>query len=516
MTSRHYDVVVLGRTLGALTSAALLARRGFSVLLLGHGRKPASYRFEEHTLRRRAFTLLAGSSPAWRRVLQELAQTPRFRRRTTLLDPMFSFVAGSRRIEVPPDVDLFSREVDREFPEVRQVVDELYATIAQVNAVADEAFERELVVPPGSLLERLETGRVVSALPLTGEATTNDLLGKFPVGHPFRDVVTTPALFAAALATSAESMPPFALARLHGAWTRGVQTLGGDEDELADFLLERIASHGGLCNLDGRAARVTVRRGRIQGVIVDGDEEPTGATWILADLSGEQLVDLAGGEGITKRARRDWPRLSAAAGRYVVSLIVDRRLLPVPLGKESFLTPEHGSRSDPRRLTLHLQWSPVSEEPQRALLVAEAILPTRGALTLLEAREAVLAALRETLPFLDEHRIVVDSPHDGLPVWDYSSGRRREVDRVHVPHSSPGAEPMEWLWTVEPPGWLKLAGEPVRGPIPGTYLVGSTVLPALGQEGTLLAAWSAVRLVTSEDRPRQRIRRQMWTKIETG
>ena len=74
---------------------------------------------------------------------------------------------------------------------------------------------------------------------------------------------------------------------------------------------------------------------------------------------------------------------------------------------------------------------------------------------------------------------------------------------------------MPRLWTVEPPGYLDLAGEPVRGPIPGTYLVGRTVLPALGQEGELLAAWSAARIIARGEPTRQKMRRQMWSKIET-
>ena len=75
---------------------------------------------------------------------------------------------------------------------------------------------------------------------------------------------------------------------------------------------------------------------------------------------------------------------------------------------------------------------------------------------------------------------------------------------------------MQWLWKVDPAGYHDLGGEPFRGPIPGTYLVGPTVMPALGQEGELLAAWSAARTITRKNRARQKIRRQMWTKIETG
>ena len=339
MTSRHYDVVVLGRSLGPLAAAALLARRKFRVLLLGQGQRPPSYNFERHRLCRRTFTLLVSSSPAWRRILHELAQSPHFRRRTQPLDPMFGVLTPDRRLEVPPDMQLFAREVDREFPEVRQLVDELYSTLAQVNAAADAAFERDAVWPPGILWERFETGRAAATLPLVGSDRQQDLLGKFPVGHLYRALTVLPAAFASHLAVSGENLPPFALARLHGAWTRGVNRLSRGEDELAEFLIDRIEAHGGQCQLDQRASRIVVRHGRVAGVIEDGEEEPTGAGVVVSDLPGELVADLALGEGITQRARQDWPRLTATAGRFVVSCVVKQAGLPDALGVESFLMP---------------------------------------------------------------------------------------------------------------------------------------------------------------------------------
>ena len=516
MTSRHYDVIVLGRSLGALAAAAVLARRDFRVLLLGRGQHGQTYRFEEHVLCRRAFTLLAGSSPTWRRILHELAQSPQFRRRATPLDPMFVVMSEGRRIEVPPDMELFGREIEREFPEVRQLVDELYGSIATVNAAADAAFERDALWPPGNLWERFETGRIASSLPLA-----IDLLGKFPGGHAYREITTIPASFASNSAILGGDFPPFALSRLHGAWTRGVQALSRAEDELAEFLCERIAAHGGVIELNRRATSLVTRRGAAIGVIEDGEEAPTGAGAILSDQSGEGLAALSGGEGVTKSARDDWPRMNAEAGRFVVSLVVNTRGLPGPLSKEAFVVPTERKRKDPRHPTVHLQrceaaaFSERQQAKDETLLVAEAILPTRGSLTLLEAREAVLGTLRDALPFLDEHLLIVDSAHDGLPLYDYRSGGRREVDRMHLHGATTGAEAMERLWKVEPTGYLGIAGEPIRGPIPNTYLVGKTVLPGLGQEGELMAAFGAAKLITRKDGARQKMRRQMWSKIET-
>jgi phytoene dehydrogenase-like protein len=522
LTSRHYDVVVLGRSLGALAAAAVLARRDFRVLLLGQGQRAQTYRFEDHVLCRRAFTLLSGSSPTWRRILHELAQSPQFRRRTIPLDPMFVMLSEGRRVEVPPDMDLFGREIDREFPEVRQLVDELYGSIAQVNALADTAFERDALWPPGTLWERFETGRIAATLPFTRGERGQDLLGKFPTGHAYRDITTIPALFASNSALLGNDFPPFALARLHGAWTRGVVALARGEEELSEFLCERIAAHGGVIELDRRATALVIRRGSAIGIIEDGEETPTGASAVLSDQSGEALAQLSGGEGVTKSARDDWPRMNPEAGRFVVSLVVRTRGLPGPLSRESFVVPSERLRRDPRHPTVHLQRLEArafsearAEAKDETLLVAEAILPLRGSLTLLEAREAVLSTLKGALPFLHEHLLVVDSPHDGLPLYDYRTGTRREVDRVHVQSAAPGAEAMERLWAVEPPGYLDIAGEPVRGPIPNTYLVGKTVLPGLGQEGELIAAFGAAKLITRKDRARQKMRRQMWNKIET-
>jgi phytoene dehydrogenase-like protein len=515
VSSRFYDAVVLGRSLGALATAALLARRDFRVLVLGQGARPPTYRFGQRALGRRAFSLLFGASPLWRRMLTELAQTPQWKRRTEPLDPMFAVLGPGHNIELPPDVEIFAREVEREFPEVRQIVDELYEAIAAANGAVDAAFEHDGIWPPGTLWERLGTGHAASSLPFERGERAPALLAKFPSGHPYRDIASVPVAFATYMGVPLGELPALAFARLHGAWTRGILALPGGEDELAEFLVERIEALGGTCLLERRAETLVVRQGRAAGVVLDGAEEPTGASVVVSAESGEKLADLSKGAGVTRAAERDWPRLSPEAGRFVVSLVVRRALLPESLPVESFVLPP-GSRPDPRRPSVHLQKRGGAARDGEELLVAECLLPARSSLTVLEARHAVLETLRSAFPFLDEHTVMVDSVHDGLPLVDFSTGTRREIERLHVAETSPGREPMERLWSVDPPGFLGLSGEPVRGPIPNTFLVGPTVLPALGQEGELLAAWSVARLVTRRDKTRQRMRQKLWSKLETA
>jgi NAD(P)-binding Rossmann-like domain len=514
--SKHYDVAILGAGLGALSTAALLARRSWRVLVLGQRWRPPTYHYDGVALARRPFTFLAGSSPAWARVLVELAQTQTFRRRVIPLDPMFQVLAPKLRLEVPPDVHLFAKEIDRAYPEVRRVVDDLYAELAQANAAADGAFEKDLVWPPGSFWERRETGRTASLLPRFDGARISPLLAEFPRDHEYRAIVDVPARFA----SHAADLPEFALARLHGAWTRGVGRLAQGEEELVEFLVDRIRAHGGEALLGEHAVRIVHRRGRVTGVVLDGDDEPTGVGFVVTDHTSRALLDLASDFDAPRRALSALPHLVPAEWRFVLSIVTRDEGLPAPLADEAFLLPAWPHRGlDPSTPLVHLQRR---REPcgidGATLLVAEAAFPEGSPLPVSRAREAVLAAIESLLPFIERHYLVIDSPHDGRPLWDHRSGARKDVDRAAL-RSSGGsfdAEPMAARWHIEPPTFHGLAAEPIRTPLAGAFVVGPSALPALGLEGELLAGWSAARMITRTDRRRERMRREMWSKVELG
>ena len=409
-------------------------------------------------------------------------------------------------------MQLFGKEIDRVYPEVRRVVDELYAELARTNAAADAAFEKDLVWPPGSFWERRETGRFAASLPrLEGGSST--LLAEFPRDHEYRAIVDVPTRFA----SHAVDLPDFAVARLHGAWTRGVSRLSGGEQEVVDFLVERLRAHGGEVRLGERAARVVHKRGRVTGIVVDGDDAPTGVGFVATDHTTRSLLDLASDFDPPARALDALPHLLPAEWRFVVSIVVRSEGLPEPLGGEAFLLPSWPQRGhDDAKPLVHLQRS---AEPcgiaGATLLVAEAVCLEGGSLPVDRAREAVLDAIESLLPFIERHYLVIDSPHDGRPLWDMRSGTRREVDRAALRASggSLDAEPMAARWRVDPPTFYGLGAEPIRTPLAGAFILGPSALPALGQEGELLAAWSAARLITRTDRRKERMRREMWSKI---
>jgi hypothetical protein len=56
----------------------------------------------------------------------------------------------------------------------------------------------------------------------------------------------------------------------------------------------------------------------------------------------------------------------------------------------------------------------------------------------------------------------------------------------------------------------------LRTPLGNAFVGGRSAMPALGPEGELLAAWSVARIITRTDRKKERMRREMWSKVELG
>ena len=142
----------------------------------------------------------------------------------------------------------------------------------------------------------------------------------------------------------------------------------------------------------------------------------------------------------------------------------------------------------------------------------------------------MLATVFAFLPFVERHALLCDSPHDGRPLWDFRNAtpgdprvgpsswglRAQSVDRARLRASGGSLEPEPMIprFHVTPPQLHGLAGEPLRTGLGNVFVTGRSTLPALGQEGELLAAWGVARVITRTDRRKEKMLREMWSKVE--
>ncbi|APR99597.1 hypothetical protein BCY86_02060 [Pajaroellobacter abortibovis] len=515
---KHYDVVLLGGGLGVFVAAALLARRSWRVLVIGHDFVKPTYAYEKMDLMRRASTFLGYVSPLWSRFLGELAQSQSFKRRLKWAHPHFQWCAPDLRLDVDPDDPLFRSEVEHLFPEVLAALDFRFSEILRLNEICDPALEQEILWPPSHLWDKWKINRAARSLPSLLQPFSLDSVWHFPSHHPLHAFLSMPVQFATYAACYQNDFPAL---RLYGAWMKGVGALPCGEEERIAFLCERIQGYGGDVQLGDRVSTILHERGRVTGITVEGEEEVIHTHFLLTSLCGRDLFELGEPDTLSALPVRSLPlaTMNPTRWKFVVSMWVHSAALPPAMAPELFLV-SRGSheRGEAEGFFdgVHLQVEPLrSSRENVSLLVAEVLLTSLDCLP--KAREAVMAVVESFIPFLEMHYLVVDSPHDGRPLWDYRSGERKRVERVSFLQEGAckGAESMSPQWVIDSAPWFySLGADPIQTPLEGAFLVGPSVFPALGQEGELLAAWSTARLIARLDHQRAKMQWSMRTRIE--
>ncbi len=509
MTS-FYDVVVLGARLSTLSAAALLAKRGFRVLVLGEGEPAPTYEVEDITLPRGPYTFLAAHSPVARRIFSELALHPTFRRRATSPDPVLQIAIPKHRFDLPASDEELVREIEREFPAVKRPIEDFHRETLRASDELDRLFERDLSWPPATFLERRELARLAAHQRFDRDGGARDLLAELPEQHPFRLAVRAPLAFA----TNADPEQTNALrtTRLYAARLRGAAALDGGWACLREMLVEKVRTHGGEVREREHANRIHINRQRATGVRLAASGDTAGASFVIAggDIAStlRLLPDRRPFEEVFERLGEPHPRFF----RYVVSAVIEEEGVPVGMDREVVLVRDQKKPLWGDNL-LRVERFP-ADAAGRVILTSEALLPRRGVEEvpgyLEAARERILRSIEELVPFLREHLLYVDSPHDGL---DAEAPREKRL----IPPLEPwtrGPEHMRAVYGYPVTTALGTCAMPVRTPVKRLLLCNDQVVPSLGDEGELLAAWSAARIVTRSDRKKEWMRRGLWTKVE--
>jgi phytoene dehydrogenase-like protein len=480
--TNFYDVVVCGGATGGLVAGALLARRGFRVLLLGHEAALAAFEAGSDVLSRAPAALPplegTGGVPV-ARVVKELDCGATIKRRTRTTTPAFRIMLPGQKLDVTASSTTFERELETTFASASPTVAKVLARLTGLARTLDPLFASAITLPPNGFWERREVGRLQSMLP----DANSDPFAPLPSEHPLRAMFAAPALHAAALV--AHDMGPVGETRAFDAAQRGELVFDGGLVGLQEVLLGRLETFGADRRDRLTPVQVVVRRGRVAGVRVRPRDETIGCHHLLWASSAASLV-----AALAQPPRSLTPAPRVAGYRYAIALLVDAPGIPegtpariLAIGDPSRALTEDNAVA----ITVGRPGDGDRRVPVWVECNVSANLVDAGPSYLRALRGRVVHTLGRLIPGIARHVSVLASPYDGLPA------ERRDLP-VAPPAAAHALPPP--LVTLPAPRPLDVIGLRHATGVKNLYLVGRENLPGLGLEGDFISGWGAARLLS--------------------
>ncbi|MGB8329646.1 MAG: hypothetical protein WCE62_05920 [Polyangiales bacterium] len=502
MLTSFYDVVILGTHLEPLLCAGLLAREGLRVLVLGQGVPDPSYTLAGTEVEPNHLIVTGAQSPIVQSTLDALALRQDVRQRIVDRANIFQLLLPDHRIDVHPEVDKWLSELDRELPQVRRQAADITRTLSEVRVELDALVAHDLIWPPETFLERQRFSLTSTARRFDRQGQGWTSWNQLPRNHPLRTA------FEAILPQVSGLLPAqhsdLSRARLHGHVLGGVTELTGGWPWFREALFARIRSWGSDVRARDRAESIDHEGRRRHTIRLARTGEEIGCSQLvhgtpISDLS-QLLPERAPVSAIFERVGEPRPR----AYRCSVHVLIARSGVPSALEPLALLC---SSVTNPDKAFM-LRRRDVGDD--RVLLTAsrlveEHLIDTASS-PLRFVRQDALDAIRTVVPFFDDHVIWIDSPHDGLPP--------RAVDgATALPCSDPwtrGPHTMNAVYDYPTRRALGVCALPTRTPVRGLFLCNAQVAPGLGFEGAFLTATSVARIIGSQYRRQDWLRRGPW------
>jgi len=429
----HYDAILLGTERATRWLALSLVRRSWQVLRVVYGPIGSTFRFGDYRLRR-GTTVRSSPIGSWsRRVLDELAANFLLRRWRPDEGGAGSVLGDDFRLRMLAPGELLDGEFERQ-DGVDANSERIAAWRREAAAHLGPALSHAAEAASSNWFRRRALARALRA----DDARARELYASYIDRTRGAGVLSSRfQTYEAAFDASTDDDPIIRLESLVRLTGPAVEVIGGAEtlDAWADDQLER-------ANVRiVRAQRPpTLRSGREGHVALDIDGDVVG---------GDALVEFDEGTGASSASQlaarlqvrgSSWVPL---VRRYVMCLVVRAEALSAMHGLAMAIEPDAS-------LDLGALWCEVydpSGDPRHVGLVVTTDVPADAeglAAALSTMRERILARLERAIPFLGRHLIVVDSLHDGLPLWDYRSGARLPIQRMSAGLAAPEPMPVRW------------------------------------------------------------------------
>ena len=426
MTQAWYHIVVIGTDLAGLIYAALAARLGYRVAVIGQGGRPNAYRTGGYVFLREPERFYGfASSPAVSRVFGELSLGIEMKNRPRAVHPTLQVVLPHHRIDVAGHRRQWERELDRELPGAIARFDAFETWAAEATRATDAAIVADVGYPPVGLRGRAAYRKAIAGAEGLVEPDVGDPLA------PWFDSAEQRAVVAGALAHLSGvrgDLAPIAVARLWTHLRAGLYRIPGGLDGLREIFLRKLREQSSDYRPDASASEFVIRRGKVVAVRLSDRHEAIGCQLVVGNIEPRRFLGLVPRDQRHDGFHAALAGLQPAGWRFTLNLGVRPRVIPAGMGPEVVVIgdpaarlaganclwiarPGHGSSGGDGR-------------PGPGAMQVTTSLESRGAAPTVAAAqslvEATMAQLRKVVPWLDDHVETIDVP---ALVTDLATGR---------------------------------------------------------------------------------------------
>jgi hypothetical protein len=487
-TQRAYDVCVIGSHVGGLAAGALLARRGYRVLLVEHEAPGGSYEDGGYLLPSAPLLLpQLRSLPSAEAVLGELGLASDAARLLEPVSPTLQIVLPRHRLDLPREPAARAAELRREWPADGARLEAALAELQRQFDAASPFLKAIPPLPPEGLRERWAMSRARRAAAAAPGAPPAILDQARPLegveSHPLSRALLS---FQRFLGHLDGDPAPLGLVRLLGGALRGTHRMAGGPEALRDLLRRRIVeSRGDLAG--GDAGPATARALELEGrrataVRLAGSNDVCVARAFVVSIEAGHLLGLfpAGAPG---RLRSLLEKVAPVRELLALNLVVRAEALPPPLGEALLIAP---GADEPRGadgavlaevLPARRGMRKGAAEPvpgERVICAASFVRSGSGPDDLSREVARLRSSVAEAVPFFERHLL-----HESAPALVGAPAFR-------------AAHP---LYRPQPGSALGVCGLPSRLPLKNLFCAGREVVPGLGLEGEFQAALQVVARV---------------------
>lgn len=484
MISRNYDVLVLDPSPGALIAAALLARAGFSVLVLSGQAHPAAaggFRF----LRHRPPIVGFGGGMLLPRTLRALKFHPHELQAVRRGEPGLQVITSRHRMDVPGTPEALGREIAREYPrDAKALQRALSLALSSGQSFADAL---DVAVEEGGQAGFLQTVGLARPswnppLPPADVPTWGAFLESNDLGDEGRLLLR--ALMRPFCALDVVEDLPLPVAGIHLCdILDGVYSDPGEEQPLLALLRRRVQAMR--VDVLPEKLEALVGRRKIDAAVFEGKDEEMPVLFVITGGDPEDLLSVL--QGSPRAYDKLLSKLAPSHFRYSIFLGVAGGVVPPDLAEHAIVVDDSpGGIDEPGGCLLISTTpagSPLAPAGFRSMTVSTLLPYTEdgGVPDNLDAvAGTMLDRVKWLVPYLERHLEVLQVPTSAEPTDD----KPIPIDRrpvAYTPAIPPGDDPVA-------------AGLGVVLPHRNVFCAGPAAFPTLGLGGESLAGRLVERL----------------------